>query len=98
MPEATVMSFHLLRPFWLVALLPVVAVAALVLRRQSLEAQWGGVIARHLLVNLIVRPERKWSINPVYLVASGMLLGDLCAVGTDLASANCRPSWRTARR
>lgn len=85
MPETAAMSFHLLRPFWLLALLPVIAVAVLVLRRQSVEAQWGGVIARHLLANLIVRPERKWSVDPVYLVTTGMALTILALSG---------PTWK----
>lgn len=69
-----VLHFHLLRPLWLVALVPVAAVLALVLWRQTPEAQWGGVIASHLLKNLIVRPGRRWSVNPARLVACGLVI------------------------
>ena len=74
MPDAADLPFHLLRPLWLAALVPVAAVLTLVLWRQSPEAQWGGVIARHLLRSLIVRPGRRWSINPAWLVAAGLVL------------------------
>ena len=85
MPEAAAYSFHLLRPLWLLALVPVAAVMALVLWRQSINAQWGGVIARHLLTNLIVRPQRKWSIDPIYLIAAGMTLAIFALSG---------PTWK----
>jgi Ca-activated chloride channel homolog len=85
MPDAAAMSFHLLRPLWLLALIPVAAVTALVLWRQSVEAQWGGVIARHLLANLIVKPQRKWSIDPVYLISGGLVLAIIALSG---------PTWR----
>ena len=45
MPEVATMPFHLLRPLWLIALLPVVAVVLLVRWRDSVTARWGGVIA-----------------------------------------------------
>jgi Ca-activated chloride channel family protein len=85
MPDATAIPFHLLRPLWLMALVPVAIVLALVLWRQSPEAQWGGVIARHLLKNLIVQPGRRWGVNPVWLVAAGLVL----AIG-----ALSGPTWK----
>jgi Ca-activated chloride channel homolog len=85
MPDAAAIPFHLLRPLWLLALIPVAAVVALVLWRQSPQAQWGGVIAPHLLKHLIVRPGSGRSINPLYLVATGMVLGIVALSG---------PTWR----
>ncbi|UGX98163.1 VWA domain-containing protein [Bradyrhizobium barranii subsp. barranii] len=85
MRDAATMSFHLLRPLWLLALIPLAAVFAVLLRRQDVRAQWGGVIAPHLLTHLIVRPGQGRQINPLYLVASGMLLGIIGLSG---------PTWR----
>jgi Ca-activated chloride channel family protein len=85
MPDTATIPFHLLRPQWLIALAPVVAILALVLWRQRAETQWSGVVASHLLKHLIVRPGRKWGINPAWLVASGMLLGIVALSG---------PTWR----
>ncbi|WP_354227796.1 VWA domain-containing protein [Bradyrhizobium sp. F1.4.3] len=78
-------SFHLLRPLWLVALIPLAAVFALLLWRQSVRAQWGGVIAPHLLDHLIVQPGRGRSVNPLYLVSAALTLGIIALSG---------PTWR----
>jgi Ca-activated chloride channel homolog len=78
-------TFHLLRPLWLLALVPVAAVMLLVLWRQSPQAQWGGVIAPHLLKNLIVQPGGSRGVRPVYLVAAAMALGIIGLSG---------PTWR----
>ncbi|KRR19300.1 hypothetical protein CQ14_35335 [Bradyrhizobium lablabi] len=85
MPDAATIPFHLLRPLWLIALVPVVAVVLLVRWRESVTARWGGVIAPHLLKNLIVTPGRTWSISPIYLVAIAMTLGIVALSG---------PTWR----
>ena len=49
MPDALPFEFHFLRPLWLVALIPVIAIVVLILRRGRPEAQWGDVIAPNLL-------------------------------------------------
>ncbi|XIA65268.1 VWA domain-containing protein [Bradyrhizobium sp. TZ2] len=85
MHDVATISFHLLRPLWLIALIPVAAVFALLLWRQSVRAQWGGVIAPHLLSHLIVQPGRGRSVNPLYLVSTGMTLGIIALSG---------PTWR----
>jgi Ca-activated chloride channel family protein len=85
MHDAAGITFHLLRPLWLVALVPVAAVMLLVLWRQSPQAQWGGVIAPHLLKNLIVQPGGSRGVRPIYLVAAGMALGIIALSG---------PTWR----
>jgi Ca-activated chloride channel family protein len=85
MPDVAAIPFHFLRPLWLLALLPVALVALVVHRRDSIAARWGGVIAPHLLKNLIVTPARSWSISPVYLVAAGLTFGIVGLAG---------PTWR----
>ena len=84
MPDAAT-AFHLLRPVWLLALMPVAAIFALLLRRQNPRAQWGGVIAPHLLQHLIVQPGKGRGVSPLYLVAIGMVLGIFALSG---------PTWR----
>jgi Ca-activated chloride channel family protein len=85
MLDTAAISFHLLRPLWLVALIPLAIVFFILLRRQSINAQWGGVIAPHLLTHLIVQPQRGRHINPLYLVATAMMLGIVALSG---------PTWR----
>jgi Ca-activated chloride channel family protein len=85
MPESWPFEFHFLRPLWLFALLPVVAVVLLVVRRQRPETQWGDVIAPNLLKHLLVEPDRGWHINPVYLIAAGLVISIIALAG---------PAWR----
>lgn len=85
MHDAAATSFHLLRPLWLLALIPLAFVFIVLLRRQNVRAQWGGVIAPHLLTHLIVRPQRGRHIDPLYLVAAAMTLGIVALSG---------PTWR----
>src|SRR5262245_16553008 len=81
MPEAAALPFHLLRPLWLLALIPLAAIFAALLWRQNPRAQWGGVIAPHLLQHLIVAPGKGRGISPLYLVAAGMMLGIIALSG-----------------
>lgn len=85
MPDAASIPFHLLRPLWLLALIPVAAIVAALLWRQNPRAQWGGVIAPHLLQHLIVQPGGGRGISPLYLVATGLVLGIVALSG---------PTWR----
>ena len=85
MPDAAAIPFHLLRPLWLLALIPVAAIFATLLWRQNPRAQWGGVIAPHLLQHLIVQPGKGRGLSPIYLVATGMVLAIIALSG---------PTWR----
>src|SRR5262249_4015088 len=84
MPDAAT-AFHLLRPWWLLALVPTALVLALILRRDRPEVQWGGVIAPHLLKHLIVTPQGRWRIRPVWLVGAALALPIVGLAG---------PTWR----
>ncbi|MGY8679114.1 VWA domain-containing protein [Bradyrhizobium sp. UFLA05-153] len=81
MHDVAAISFHLLRPLWLLALIPLAIVFAVLLRRQNVRAQWGNVIAPHLLTHLIVRPQQGRHINPLYLVAAALMLGIIALSG-----------------
>jgi Ca-activated chloride channel homolog len=85
MPDALPFDFHFLRPLWLTALMPVAVIVLLVIRRQRPEAQWGDLIAPNLLKHLLVQPARRWRINPLYLVASGLVVSIVALAG---------PTWR----
>jgi Ca-activated chloride channel family protein len=85
MPDTLPFEFHFLRPLWLLAILPVVAVVLLVVRRQRPETQWAEVIAPNLLKHLLVEPARRWHVNPVYLIAAGLVISIIALAG---------PAWR----
>ena len=72
MPDTLSLEFHFLRPLWLMALVPVAAIVILIAFRRRPETQWGDVIAPNLLKHLLVKPDHRWRIDPLYLVASGL--------------------------
>src|SRR5262245_11513776 len=85
MPDVWPFAFHFLRPLWLLALIPVGVIFVVLLRRQNPESQWGDVIAPNLLKHLLVKPPDRWRINPLYLVASALVIGIVALAG---------PTWR----
>lgn len=85
MADAGPLAFHFLRPLWLLAALPVIGMALYLLNRQNVERQWSRVIAPELLKHLLVRPQRHWRINPVYLVAIGLIVSIVALAG---------PTWK----
>jgi Ca-activated chloride channel homolog len=85
MPEAAAVSLHFLRPWWLLALLPTALLVALILRRERAEVKWSGTIAPHLLKHLVVSPQGRWHIRPIWLVAAALALAILALAG---------PTWR----
>jgi len=85
MPDALPFEFHFLRPLWLVALIPVGLIVFAILRGSRPEVQWGDVIAPNLLKHLLVQPTDRWRINPLYLVASGLVIAIFALAG---------PTWR----
>ncbi|GEC17431.1 VWA domain-containing protein [Nitrobacter winogradskyi] len=85
MAEAAPFAFHFLRPLWFLAALPVIGMTLYLLTRQNMERQWGRVIAPELLKHLLVRPEKGWRLNPVYLVATGHIISIVALAG---------PTWR----
>lgn len=76
---------HFLRPKVFLLLLAAVPVLLLLQRQGSAEARWRGVIAPHLLEHLIVRPEKRWRVRPLHLLAAALLGGIVAASG---------PAWR----
>ena len=97
MHDAAGIPFHLLRPVWLLALIPVAAIFAMLLRRQNPRAQWGKVIAPHLLQHLIVQPGQGRGASPLYLVTSAWCWASSPCRDRP-GGANCRLSSRTRRR
>src|SRR5262245_61545264 len=83
--EQALTQFHFLRPWWLLALLPTALILTLILRRDSVERQWSGVIAPSLLRHMVVTPQRRWQITPSYLVGLALALGVIALAG---------PTWR----
>ena len=77
--------FHLIRPWWLLALLPVVAIAILWSRRNSGQSKWTSAISGDLLKVLL--EERNASAKRWF---SGLVVGTLILVTVGLSG----PAWQ----
>lgn len=80
MPE-----LQFLRPFWLVGLLPAVALWWLLWRRQDSLARWQRVIDRHLLQHLVVGDDGSRGLRPIHLLLVIWILSVVALAG---------PGWR----
>lgn len=78
-------DFIFIRPWFLLALLPVIAVAIALLRRQKEGTAWLGLIDTHLLSHLLVGEGKNQRIRPAHV---------LCVIWVLSAVALSGPSWR----
>ncbi len=78
-------TFHFLRPYWLLALLPLAVLFWHLLRAPSGPGAWRNVCAPHLLAHLLVGPARRPSCLPWLLLGLGWLLAVLALAG---------PAWK----
>ena len=82
MPDLGALTdFHFLRPLWLLAIIPAVAIYVLNRRRQDVLRQWRGLIAPHLLPHLIEGGGRGPRLRPILLVVLATIIGAAAAAG-----------------
>ena len=77
-------QFHFLRPWWLLALLPALALFWAIRRQQDLARPWRGVIADHLLPYLL-SGEQGRRFRPELLLLAGWVVTTFAVAG---------PTWR----
>ncbi|HEY7119567.1 MAG TPA: VWA domain-containing protein [Tepidisphaeraceae bacterium] len=78
-------DFHFIRPWWLLALIPLGLLTWVLVRRQRVQRGWHGVVAPHLLPFLLRGQARRARISPLLLIATGWTLAVLAIAG---------PTWR----
>lgn len=78
-------SFHLIRPEWLLALLPAALLWWALRRRADTERPWRGIIAPHLLPHLLGGEAGKTRFGPVEWIGIVWLLAIVAIAG---------PTWR----
>lgn len=74
-------EFHLLRPLWLLALVPALILLVLLWRRRAGGQRWQRVVDAHLLQHLLVGADRAPSRLPLWLLAVGWVVGILALSG-----------------
>ncbi|MES2708014.1 MAG: VWA domain-containing protein [Verrucomicrobiota bacterium] len=79
-------DFHFIRPWWLLALLPLGLLVWSIRRRQDAAQAWRGIVAPHLLPFLLSGSEaRHKRFTPLLLIGTGWLVAVLAIAG---------PAWR----
>ncbi|HEV7731211.1 MAG TPA: VWA domain-containing protein [Candidatus Binatia bacterium] len=78
-------DMHLLRPWWLLALLPTAALFLILRARFDDARAWRGVIADHLLPFLLTGRDEHRGLQPPHLLLAGGVLMTLAVAG---------PTWR----
>ncbi|MDJ0842072.1 MAG: VWA domain-containing protein [Acidobacteriota bacterium] len=84
---AQLADFHFLRPWWLLAAVPLLVSYVVMKRRRDGTARWRGVIAPHLLDALIVKKQSGRLIEPLNMSM-------LCTLLLSIALAG--PTWERA--
>ena len=67
-------DFHFLRPFWLLAVLPLMILAVYLFRRQSPTHAWSAICDSHLLPWLLRRNGQRKRAGPLLLLGNSALL------------------------
>ncbi len=74
-------TFHFIRPWWLVALLPAAILIWIIWRHQDSARAWRRIMDPHLLSVLMTDQSKQQTIRPVTLMAIVWLLGALALAG-----------------
>jgi len=74
-------DLHLLRPLWLLALLPLAGVLWRLARRGTGATAWQGLVDPHLLPHLLVGAPGRAPRTPLWLLGLGGLLGVIALAG-----------------
>lgn len=74
-------EFHLLRPWWLLSLLPLLLVWWALWRGQDSWAQMKKVVSPHLLEHLVVGERRGWRLRPVHVLSAVWMVSAIALAG-----------------
>jgi Ca-activated chloride channel homolog len=78
-------DFHFIRPWWLLAIVPLALLVWGIYRRPDLEQAWRGVIAPQLLPFLLTGENHRARFSPLLLIGIGWCIAVLAIAG---------PTWR----
>src|SRR5262245_33067985 len=78
-------DFHFIRPWWLLALVPLALLVWAIRRRQDAAQPWRGIIAPNLLPFLLSGSTQRKVLSPLLLIAIGWLVSVIAIAG---------PTWR----
>jgi len=74
-------SFHFMRPWWLLLLIPTAVLLWAIWRRQDTMRAWNQIMDRHLLEVLMSGKEDEKTLRPITLLAAVLVLGTVALSG-----------------
>ncbi len=74
-------NFHFLRPLWLVALLPLLALVFILKRQHRAQSGWQNVLASHLYQKLVTTAGTGKQLPPLHLLAFGWFVTCVALAG-----------------
>ena len=78
-------QFHLIRPYWLLALIPAIILFVFLLKRRLASARWNGIIDTHLMPHVLDQMPSEQSRWPLWFVLLAWLLACIALAG---------PTWQ----
>lgn len=78
-------QIHLIRPGWLLAFIPALLILWLLWSQDSVARQLSRIVSPHLLQHLLIRPQGRARIRPIYLLGVGVILMVVALAG---------PAWQ----
>ena len=78
-------QFHLIRPYWLLALIPASILFVFLLKRRLASARWNGIIDTHLMPHVLDQMPSEQSRWPLWFVLLAWLLACIALAG---------PTWQ----
>lgn len=78
-------QFHLIRPYWLLALLPAFALFILLLRQKLAQSRWQGIIDEDLMPHVLEQQASSQSRWPLWFLLLAWVLTSIAMAG---------PSWK----
>jgi Ca-activated chloride channel family protein len=73
--------FHFLRPYWLIALIPLAIIIMLLWKQARIGSYWRQVVEQHLLTDLLVGTAKRRQIWPFALLALAWLIAIFALAG-----------------
>ena len=78
-------DFHFVRPLWLVAIFPLLALVYLLKRVDAKKSGWQGIVASHLYQHMVISKDKTSASPPFYLLTICWLLASIAMAG---------PAWQ----
>ncbi|MGY0562210.1 MAG: VWA domain-containing protein [Paraglaciecola chathamensis] len=81
MVDMNIADFHFLRPFWLLAIIPLIALVVVLKRMSRHSGGWQSVLPTHLYQHLVAQNGLKSAKPPFYILTTVWLLASVALAG-----------------